>query len=96
MVIIFIIFEKEQCLKDLKMIAQKYKWSNWDSPWYNRSFPLEEIMLFLNKDKKRMSVDTIDLIVVNDENKVVVKTMKISYVRSLIEGKVDELKKFKF
>lgn len=92
MIIVFLITNDEKSLENLREYAQAIQLGDCEIPWHNRSFPLEELFLYITKDKKVNSLNSIDLIVVED-NKPVIQKIAIDLLKETFKGKKDELKK---
>lgn len=66
------------------------------SPWFNKEFPIDKIMTYLQKDKKISALSSIDLILIKDIGNAEVVKKSFDEIQQALEDNKDELKKFTF
>lgn len=66
------------------------------SPWFNKEFPIDKIMTYLQKDKKISALSSIDLILIKDIGNAEVVKKSFDEIQQALEENKDELKKFTF
>lgn len=66
------------------------------SPWFNKEFPIDKIMTYLQKDKKISALSSIDLIQIKDIGNAEVVKKTFDEIQQALEENKDELKKFTF
>jgi len=94
MVLLFKIFKRDDLLQSLQSIKLLMGWTDVEPPWRHRHFPTEEIMTYLQRDKKATSSDSIDLILVESPGFPLIKNFKFSEIQELIEKAEDDLKTY--
>ena len=64
-------------------------------PWYNKTFQIDEIMNYLQKDKKASSSSKVDLVIYNEKNEIVIESRTFEEIREDLAKNADELKTFR-
>lgn len=86
-----------QCLVDqLSKLKTNFGLEHCEPPWLHKTFPVDDIMIYLKRDKKTITRDSIDLIIANSPGDVSVKTTLFSQIEEDLEKAKDELKSFTF
>lgn len=93
MLVMFKIFDDVPSLIKLKEYGMKLGVPLDLPPWHNKSFPVESIMSYIQKDKKSVSTDEIDIILAND-GEISIKRISFQELENKLSEKVDELRKF--
>jgi len=65
-------------------------------PWLNKTFPIDKIMEYLEKDKKKTSMSTIKIIKLKDFGLFESEEISFTTIRKKLEDKKDELKTFSY
>ncbi len=94
MVLIFKILDRRDLLNSLQQLKILLNWGEVEPPWRHRHFPTEDIMVYLQRDKKTTSSGAIDLILIDNPGEPLIKSFKFSEVQALLEKAEDELKTF--
>lgn len=93
-VIIFLLFERTDHLKDLVALINSLGLDVNTPPWYQKSFPLEDLMDFVRRDKKKQSNISIDLVLVENIGTPVIKKFLLKDIEEKFKGKLHELRNF--
>jgi len=64
-------------------------------PWFNKTFQTDEIMNYLIKDKKAISTEKVDLVVVNGKGEVSINSRTFDQIREDLAKNADELRTFR-
>lgn len=64
-------------------------------PWYNKTFHSNEIMDYLTRDKKTSNIDTIELVLMTEQDEIIVEPVPFSTIRKDLEKHSGELKTFR-
>ena len=94
--LLFKLFGTEKNLNDIVTLKKALGVPAEQSPWFNKEFPIEKIMGYLQKDKKISALSSIDLITIKDIGNAQVEKKTFDEVQQVLEEKKDELKKFTF
>lgn len=92
LIVIFVIRDDQGSLEKLKAYVEAIGLGEFDIPWHNRNFPGEDIFLYMQKDKKVHRNNYLELIII-EENKPKIHEISFEDLKSLIEGKDEQLKK---
>lgn len=92
--LIFKVFGTEKNLNDITALKKALEMPGEQSPWFNKEFPIDKIMMYLSKDKKISARSSIDLIVIKDIGNAEIENKTFDEIQSILENKKDELKKF--
>lgn len=92
--LIFKLFGNEKNINDITALKKALEIPGESSPWFNKEFPIEKIMMYLSKDKKISALSSIDLVLINDIGNAEVETKTFDEVQAVMEAKKDELRKF--
>ena len=94
MTLVFKIFGTEKNINDIKALKSALGIPAASTPWFNKEFPIEKIMLYLSKDKKISALNSIDLVFVKDIGNAEVERKTFEEIQTVLENNKDELKKF--
>lgn len=92
--LIFKLFGTEKNINDIAALKKSLEIPGDHSPWFNKEFPIEKIMMYLSKDKKISALSSIDLVLIKDIGNAEVQTISFDELQAIMEAKKDELKKF--
>ncbi len=92
--LLFKLFGTEKNLNDIAALKKALDIPGENSPWYNKEFPIDKIMMYLSKDKKLSALSSLDMILVRDIGNVEVETKTFDEILAALEANKDELKKF--
>lgn len=96
MVVIYKLFNLDESLIKMKILIEKLDLELGESPWFNKSFPVDDIMAYITKDKKAVSNDSIEVVLLEDIGQPVIKKEKFDFINNQLEQRKDELRKFIF
>ena len=96
MAFIYIIFEKEKELQELQLLKSGLSLDATEPPWLNKNLPIEDIMIYISKDKKLTSNESIEVILPKEISEVEVLDISLEELREKIESKAEQVKKFVF
>ena len=94
MVVMFYIFEDEEDLVNLRALVDKLELNFGDSPWFNKTFPVEDIMNYIRNDKKASSVERLDIVRLDGLGQPVIENVLFTDIENKLSEKKDELRKF--
>ncbi len=94
MVFIFILFDKKDDLDLLQQFKKSLDLKQSSPPWLHKKIPIEEIMNFINKDKKMTSQDSLEIILPTSNNKAEIKEIKLHDLQKKMISKEKEVKEF--
>ena len=92
MYVISKIFGENEVLRKLTALAHQLDSGFQTPPWYQKTFPLGEIMNFIQRDKKRVSSSSINLIIVDESHRANIKEYPLSELEQLLENNINEIK----
>ena len=92
--LLFKLFGTEKNLNDIAALKKTLDIPGESSPWFNKEFPIDKIMMYLSKDKKISALSSIDLVLIKDIGNVEVITKSFDEIQATMEASKDELKKF--
>lgn len=94
-----IIFKLEK-REDLVSLLRQWKiFLNWDistPPWYNKTFPLDKIRQFIERDKKKINQKTLNLVCIEEIGKFKTREISVDEVFSQLGEISHELRSFHF
>mgnify|MGYP005685250517 CR=1 FL=1 len=94
MSLLFKLFGTEKNLNDITALKKALEMPGENSPWFNKEFPIEKIMLYLSKDKKISALSSIDLVMIKDIGNADIETKTFDEIQAVLEANKDELRKF--
>lgn len=94
MTLLFKLFGTEKNLNDIIALKKALDIPGDNSPWFNKEFPIEKIMMYLSKDKKISALSSIDLVIIKDIGNAEVEVKSFDDIQAVMEANKDELKKF--
>ena len=92
--LLFKLFGTEKNLNDIAALKKALDIPGDNSPWFNKEFPIDKIMMYLSKDKKLSALSSLDMILIKDIGNVEVETKSFDEILAALETNKDELKKF--
>lgn len=92
--LILFIEQREDLIKELKKLTDILNVKIPEVPWLNRTFPLEQIMEYVRKDKKSISTTDIELITIKEIGEPQIVKRTFDEVHELLGSRLEELKKF--
>ena len=92
-IIVTKIFQEKDNSEVLSQMIKSLKINLGKSPWLNKTFPVDEIMDFVKKDKKSISNSELDFIFCNEVGKPTIKKITFSNIEETFKEKSDELRK---
>lgn len=96
MSLLFKLFGSEKNINDIITLKKALRIPAEQSPWYNKEFPIEKIMNYLQKDKKISALSSIDLVTIKDIGNAEIENKTFDEIQKTLEANKDELKKFTF
>jgi 3-dehydroquinate synthase len=93
-VIILLLYGSRENLLELKKLLSVMDIEANEPPWYQKSFPLDDVMNYVNRDKKKQSNKGLDLILVNEIGKPEIVNHKIEDIEKTFKENIDELRNF--
>jgi 3-dehydroquinate synthase len=94
MALLFKIFGTEKNLNDIAALKKALNMPGANSPWLNKEFPVDKIMMYLSKDKKISALSSIDLVIIKDIGNAEIETKSFGEIEAALEANKDELRKF--
>lgn len=92
--LLFKLFGNEKNLNDIAALKKALEISADHSPWFNKEFPIDKIMMYLSKDKKISALSSIDLVLIKDIGNVEIESKSFDDIQATMEASKDELRKF--
>ncbi len=98
MALIFKLYQDEHStlLSSLRVFSKKLGIEFGDPPWLNKTFPVDKIMDYLEKDKKKSSLNAVRIIKIREIGEFCSEEIKFSDIKNKLEDSKDELKAFNF
>ncbi len=90
MAIFFLIFNEGKYLNELKALKNILGWGDELPPWNVGAVPTNNIISYMEKDKKIVSGDTIDIVLVEGIGKPVIREYTIEEIKSKVKSGLDE------
>lgn len=96
--LVFKLFEEDsfKYTQTLRSLSERLNAKFQDPPWLNKTFPIDKIMDFLEKDKKKTSVSTVKIIKLKDFGEFESQEMTFESIRKKLEDNKDELRTFSY
>ena len=92
--VIFKMYDDSKNLIMLKEFSGKLSINLEQPPWHNKSFPIDDIMNYIRKDKKAVTSEELDIIKIQEIGSPEIERIKFSEFEKNLSEKVDELRKF--
>lgn len=86
------VFQNNQLQEHLKNLISALDISIGTPPWLNKTFPLEDVMILIKKDKKVTSLEDIDLVLVEEIGVPEIKRIKIDELSNKLNAATNELR----
>ncbi len=96
MALIFKFFDQGEFLSKLRSFEKGVGANFGNPPWLNKTFPIEEIMDFVSKDKKKRSEGSLEFVLIDEVGKSSTRCLSLEDCRKKLEGMRDELRSFTF
>lgn len=96
MVMIFLITGKENHLYTLRNLIEIADVKLTEPPWFQKSIPINEIIEYVEKDKKKSSLTQVELININQIGDSVITPVELSDVEKYFKDNENELRVFCF
>jgi 3-dehydroquinate synthetase len=96
MALIFKVFDSAHLLENLRLFEKGVKADFGAPPWLNKTFPVDKIMDFVSKDKKRRKSENIEFVLIDEIGSSKTRLVGIEDCRERLEGMKDELRSFTF
>jgi len=96
--LIFKLFQDESSkyIQALRNFSDRLNAKFQDPPWLNKTFPIDKIMSFLEKDKKKTSVRAVRIIKLKDIGDFDSQEISFESIRKKLEDNKDELRTFSY
>ncbi len=94
MVVMFYIYDDEDHLVNLRALVDKLELNFGEPPWFNKTFPVEDIMNYIQSDKKASSIDRLDIVRIDDLGQPIIQNVLFNDIENKLREKKDELRKF--
>ncbi|MGB0454688.1 MAG: 3-dehydroquinate synthase [Bacteriovoracaceae bacterium] len=95
MALVFIIFDDEKYIEDLKSLSLKIGVDYKTPPWFQKTFPLAKILEYVANDKKVISSGNVEFILVDEIGKPTTSLLSLSELESKIKDKNDVIRFFR-
>jgi len=92
MYLILSLYGEEEDKKRLITLSKKVGSGFESPPWKNKTFPISDIMNFISKDKKRTSVESVNLILCTKAAGAEIYPEKLTVLETKLENKKDEFR----
>lgn len=96
MVIIFKIEKREDLIELMSKVRSQLKWDVKDPPWFNKTFPVDKIRQYIEKDKKKINQKTINLVILEKIGKYSIREMKTEKLFQEISELAHDIRSFHF
>ena len=90
----FYIYDDEDHLVNLRALVDKLELNFGEPPWFNKTFPVEDIMNYIQSDKKASSIDRLDIVRIDDIGQPIIQNVLFNDIENKLREKKDELRKF--
>lgn len=95
MIFKLLIFKEDSALANLEKWAKSIEYSPGVSPWHGKKLPIDDIFIFLGRDKKMKSAEEIDLIKIKDHS-VCIESITLKILRKTVESKLEVVENYVF
>lgn len=96
MIIIFSIFDQNEHLVEMKKLISHLDVDMSESPWFNKTFPVSDMMAYIQKDKKVQTAEEIDIVLVDVIGKPYTKRVSFVEIEKRLKERQDDIRKFLF
>lgn len=96
MLIVFKLEKREKLISLMKDLKARLQWDILNPPWFNKTFPLDRIKQYIEKDKKKINQTKLKMVVIEEVGKYAVKEKDIEVVLRELGEISNELKSFHF
>lgn len=96
MLIIFKLEKREDLVSLLSQWKIQLKWDVASPPWFNKTFPLDKIRQYIEKDKKKINQTSLKLVSVEKVGRYTTKEISVDEVFSQLGEISNELRSFHF
>jgi len=96
MAVIFIIFKQMQFLNNLKLMIEKLGVDKIHVPWKKDGFDVDNLFLFVEKDKKVLDKNTLDLVMVKEVGAPYLYSIDLSELKNTINNSISEINTLEF
>ena len=95
MYLILSLYGGKEDLERLVLISKKLKTNFTSPPWLNKTFPVTDLMEFIKKDKKLVSLEEVNLILCTAERGAEIYTENLDSLRNKLEENKNEFRKIR-
>lgn len=96
MAVLFKIYLDGKFIDEIEKIIDVLDWKDHYPPWYNKSFPVKDIMQYVLKDKKGASLQEIEIVLLEDLGKPLIHKTTYEELENKLVDNEQNLKSFYF
>lgn len=89
--LVFEIFQDNHLKSELKTYAKQLGISERPVPWFKKTFPVEKIMEYISKDKKMLSRNDLEFVLIEEIGKAKYVSIELSQLEVKLENMKDQL-----
>lgn len=94
MFLIFLMNERKDLILALKELMIKLELGLIQPPWRGKSLPVDDLLFYLKKDKKKTDNDRLDLVLLEKVGSPLIQSTEIEKISGLLEERKDDIKNF--
>ena len=84
--LLFKLFGTEKNLNDIAALKKALDIPGDKSPWFNKEFPIDKIMMYLSKDKKISALSSLDMVIIKDIGNAEIETKSFDEIQAALEA----------
>ena len=92
--LIFLMNDRKDLILALKELMRKIELGPLQSPWRGKTLPVDDLLYYLNKDKKKTENDRLDLVLLEKVGSPFIQSTEIKKIMELLEERKDDIKNF--
>jgi len=89
MVLVSIVFKKNDFYQSLHKIKKQLQIESWVEPWQDKKIKIEEILLLLKSDKKKTSLNEVEFIIPQSVGDVTIEKISFSKIDRMMKGYIE-------
>lgn len=96
MIVKFLLFDRGDLIDEMKGFCDQVKFHPGESPWLHKTFPLDEILSYVERDKKKLNQSSIEIILIKSVGHPEIKSFELDELKTLLNSKKELIRQYVF